>query len=248
VSWLGAVQPGGPSTNEEAPPSTLGLWIGLGMLAAVLLVVGGGQRYHRHRQRRAASVLPDDPFAVDAMRACAELFCELEPRRGPGGQPRVDGPVVFAYLGAADPGETADRRAVVRVQGRLRASSGQVLLSRGQRNWLLGSAAAILIAAFVGLSLAPATKLRTTGPTTIFLRDGIPLGGTRQLGYRQGGLIDLTVRSDLAGEIHLQGYDLDRDVGPGHPAHFRVRASIQGSYPVQLEESGQTLAQVTVQP
>jgi hypothetical protein len=214
----------------------------------VLLLVGGGLRYHRRRQRRAASVLPDDPFAVEAMRACVELFSELEPSRALGGQPRVDGPVVFAYLGAADPGDTADRRAVVRVQGRLRAGSRETSLSSRQRNWLLGLAAAILIGAFVGLALAPATKLRTTGPTTIIVRGGVALGGTRLLSYRQGGLIDLTVRSDLVGEVFLQGYGLHLDLGPGHPAHFRLRASVQGSYPVELEGSGQTLAQVAVQP
>ncbi|HUZ28459.1 MAG TPA: hypothetical protein VMU90_04405 [Solirubrobacteraceae bacterium] len=247
ASWLAAAQPGGLSSNEEAPPSTLGLWIGLGMLAAVVLVVGAGIRYHHRRQLRAASILPDDPFAVEAMRACVELFCELEPGRALRGEPRVDGPVGFAYLGAADPGETADGRAVVRVQGRLRPPSRQVSISRGQRNWLLGLAAAILIAAFVGLALAPATTVRSAGPTTISLRDGVALGGIRQLSYRTGALIDLTVRSDVAGEVHLHGYDIHRDVGPGHPAHFLVRATIEGSYPVELEGPSQTLAQLTVQ-
>jgi hypothetical protein len=182
------------------------------------------------------------------MRACAELFTELEPSRALPGQPRVDGPVVFAYLGAADPGETADRRAVVRVQGRLRPATRLLSLSGGQRNWLLGLAAAILVGAFVGLALAPATKLRTAGPTTIIVRSGLPLGGTRLLSYRQGGLIDLTVRSDLVGEVYLHGYGLRLDLGPGHPARFRLRASIQGSYPLELEGSGQTLAQLAVQP
>jgi hypothetical protein len=246
--WLATAEPGGLANNEEAPPSTLGLWIGIGMGAVLVLAVAAGIRYHRYRQRRAASVLPEDPFAVEAMQACTRLFCELEPKRALTAQPRADGPVVFAYLGAVDPGQSADRRAVVRVQGRLRSPSRQVALSPHQRNWLLGLAAAILVGAFAGLALAPATNLRSAGPATIVLRDGVPLGGTRGLSYRQGALIVLTVRSDVAGEVHLHGYDLHRDVAPGHPAHFQLRATIQGSYPLELEGSSQTVAQVTVQP
>ena len=246
-SGLAAARAPGLSGNEEAPPSTLGLWIGLGLLAAVLLLVWAGMAYHRRRQLRAASVLPDDPFAVEAMEACTSLFCELEPARRAAGA-RIDGPVSFAYVRAADPGEGIDRRAVVRVQGRLRGPGRQLAVSPGQRNGLLGVAAAILIAAFVGLALAPATRIKTSPPATLLVRDGVPLGGTRLLTYRKGGVIELTVCSDIAGEVHFHGYDVHRYVAPGRPARLLIRATIEGSYPVELEGHAQPLAQVTVQP
>lgn len=259
---------------EEAPPHTAGLWLGIGLCLVLIVLVSAGIRYQRHRRIRLASVLPEDPFAVDAMRACVSLFCGLEPAwksrdriglrrlvappmmagwrrrldRAPVSEQLVDGPLVFEYMGAANPSPGADRRAVVRVEGRLRAPSKQVAISRRQRNWLLGLAGAILMASFVGIALAPATKLRNSRPTSILVRGGIPLRGTRLLTYRRGAWIDVTVRSDVADEVYLQGYNVYRPVAPGLPAHLRLRASIEGSYPIQLEQRDETVAQVVVQP
>jgi hypothetical protein len=260
--------------NDEAPPGAFGFWLGIGLLIAAIVLVSAGLRYQRHRRLRATAVLPDDPFAVEAMRAGAGLFSRLdrawrqrdasalaalaspsvlagwEPRLAvaPGGELTVDGPVVVEYMGAANPAPGADRRAIVRVEGRLRPPSRQFSISTTQRNRLLGLAGVILIAAFVGIALAPATRIRSAGPTTIVVRDGVPLGGPRLLTYRRGALIDLTVSGDVADEVHFHGYDLHRDVSPGHPVHFRIRATIEGSYPVELEGHAQTLAQVTVEP
>lgn len=260
--------------NEEGPPHTFALWLGIGMVVAVVVVVSAGLRYQRRRRLRAASVLPEDPFAVEAMQGCVEIFCALEPAwrrrdqaalrrladgrlmsrwRGalaasPAGELAVEGPLRFEYMGAAGPAPGAARRAIVRVEGRLNAPTKQVSLSARQRNWLLGLAGTILIAAFAGIALAPATRVRSAPPATILVRDGVPLGGTHLLSYRKGAMIELTVRSDVADEVHFHGYDIHRDVAPGHPAHFRVRATIEGSYPVELEQHGETLAQVTVYP
>jgi hypothetical protein len=260
--------------NDEAPPGAFGFWLGIGLLVAAVVLVTAGLRYQRYRRLRALSVLPDDPFAVEAMQACVSLFSRFAPawkgrdraalnrlvsprlitRWGPqlrssgSGELTVEGPVRFEYMGAADPGPGADRRAIVRVEGALRAPARQLSISSTQRKWLLGLAGVMLIAAFVGIALAPATKLRSAGPTTIVVRDGVPLGGTRLLIYRKGALINLTVLSDVAGEVHFHGYDIHRGVSAGHPIHFRIRATIEGSYPVELEQHAETLAQVTVEP
>jgi hypothetical protein len=130
----------------------------------------------------------------------------------------------------------------------LNAPSKQLSISRPQRNWLLGLAGAILIAAFVGIALAPATKIKSSPPTTIVIQQGVPLGGTHLLTYRQGTLINLTVRGDVTDEVHFHGYNIHKDISPGHPVHFLIPATIQGSYPVELEQHNETLAQVTVYP
>lgn len=262
------------NNSEEAPPHLLGLYLGVGLCALVVVAISLAIRAHGRRKIRKTAVLPDDPFAVDAMRACVSLFSGLEPawknrdrkalarlvapgilagwqRRletSPSGDLVVDGPLAFEYMGAANPSPGADRRAVVRVEGRLRSASKQVSISSAQRKWLLGLAGIILIAAFVGIALAPATKVKSSPATTIVVRQGVPLGGTHLLTYRQGALINLTVRSDVADEVHFHGYDIHKDISPGHPVHFLIRATIQGSYPVELEQHGETLAQVTVEP
>jgi hypothetical protein len=260
--------------TEEQPPHTFALWLGIGLCVVAVVAVSLGLRYQRHRRLRASAVLPDDPFAVEAMEAGAGLFSRLdrawrgrdrgvlealssrslmaewEPRlaSAPGGELVVDGPVTFEYMGAANPAPGSDRRAVVRVEGRLRPPSKQLAITSSQRNRLLGVAGVILIAAFVGIALAPATRIRSAGPRTIVFRDGVPLGGTHLLTYRRGAVINLTIRSDVPDEVHFHGYDIHRDVAPGHPVHFLIRATIEGSYPVELEQQAQTLAQITVEP
>ncbi len=260
--------------SEEAPPGIFGLWFGIGLCVVAVVLVSLGIYYHRQRRLRATAVLPEDPFAVEAMQAGAGLFCRLErgwrtrDRRAlsglasrsvmagwapqlaapPGAELMVDGPVAFEYMGAANPAPGADRRAIVRIEGRLRPPSKQVTISAAQRNRLLGVAGVILIAAFVGIAVAPATRIRSALPTIILVRGGVPVGGTHLLSYRKGALIDLAVRSNVADEIYFQGYDVYRDVAPGQPVHFRIRATIEGSYPIELEERQETLAQVTVQP
>src|SRR5438105_3568304 len=224
--WVLAVATGkAPWPNtEEAPPHTFGLWLGIGMLIGAVVLVSAVIRLHRRRQLRAISVLPDDPFAVDAMQAAVETFCTMDqawrrrdqaklrrlasgalfsnwrPRLAaePAGELLVEGPLRFEYMGAAAPAPGADRRAVVRVEGRLSLPTKQVSISHRQRNWLLGLAGAILIAAFVGIALAPATKVHSSPATTIVVSQGVPLGGTHLLNYRQGTLIDLIIRSDVA--------------------------------------------------
>lgn len=260
--------------SEEAPPGTFGLWLGIGLVIVAIVLVSTGIRLHGRRQLRKISVLPEDPFAVEAMEAAVQTFGRLElawrgrdetilrqlasGRLMSAWRPRlasasadellVEGPLRFEYQGAAAPGPTADRRAVVRVEGRLNAPSKQVSISRGQRNWLLGLAGVILLAAFVGIALAPATRIKSSPPTAIVIAQGVPLGGTHLLTYRQGALINITVRSDVADEVHFHGYDIHRDISPGHPVHFLIRATIQGSYPIELEQRDETLAQVTVYP
>jgi hypothetical protein len=264
--WLLAAA-GTPMDGEEAPPSTSGLWLGIGLVIVAIVLVTAGLRLHRRRQLQEISVLPDDPFAVEAMEAAVQTFCQLDPawrsrdegalRRlvsgrvlsrwrpqlasGAADELVVEGPLRFEYMGATAPGPAADRRAIVRVEGRLNAPSKQVSISSGQRNWLLGLAGLIMIAAFVGIALAPATKIKSSPPTRIVVSEGVPLGGTHLLTYRQGSLIDVTVRSDVADEVH-------KTVAPGHPVQFLIRATIQGSYPIELEQRGETLAQVTVYP
>jgi hypothetical protein len=261
---------------EEAPPGSLGLVVGTVLLAVVMAGVSAGLRVTHRRRDRAETIAraEKDPAARDALLAGARLFTELEPawaardearlgrviapellsrwRSGIRGGARdalaVDGPVRFEYIGPGGPGPAGERRVLIRVQGRLRARSGGPALRGSQRMILIGIAAAILTGSFVGLALAPATRIRSAGPTTILVRAGVPVGGLYRLTYRKGAMIDITVRSDTADALHFHGYDLHRELPAGRAAHLHLRATIEGSFPLELENEGETLAEVTVQP
>jgi hypothetical protein len=66
--------------------------------------------------------------------------------------------------------------------------------------------------------------------------------------FKQGGTVDLTVKSDTADEVHFHGYDVAKDVKAGGSVHFKFPAKIDGKFIVELEDHGVTLANVTVEP
>jgi hypothetical protein len=83
---------------------------------------------------------------------------------------------------------------------------------------------------------------------TIVVRDGEPVGGVRDLTYSAGDRIRFTVRSDVASEVHVHGYDLMKDVKAGGSVSFSFPAEIEGIFEVELEETATQLAEITVNP
>lgn len=122
-------------------------------------------------------------------------------------------------------------------------------MSRTQRLVLLGLAAAVAVAAIVIVaSSGGSDEVKSSGPATIVVSKGKPVGGVRRLTYKKGDTIELTVRSDTADEVHFHGYDLHRDVQKGGTVSFRFPARIEGKFIVELENARQTLADVEVKP
>ncbi len=87
-----------------------------------------------------------------------------------------------------------------------------------------------------------------TPAATIVVRNGEPVGGVRQLTYSAGDQIEFTVRSDVADEVHVHGYDLMKDVEAGGSVSFSFPAEIEGIFEVELEGAKQQLAEITVNP
>lgn len=56
------------------------------------------------------------------------------------------------------------------------------------------------------------------------------------------------VVADAAGTIHAHGYDYEKDVGPGNPAKFEFKASIEGIFEVELENTGVEILTLRVNP
>ena len=100
----------------------------------------------------------------------------------------------------------------------------------------------------------PATPTSTTPVATapsgrvIRVKGGRPVGGVKDITVRQGEVIRLTVTSDARQEVHMHGYDIAKDVGPGQPAVFVVPAKINGVFEVELEQTAVQIAKLTVEP
>jgi hypothetical protein len=58
----------------------------------------------------------------------------------------------------------------------------------------------------------------------------------------------LVVTSDVVDHVHLHGYDIMRDVGPGQPARIAFRATRVGTVEAELEERGVQIASITAKP
>ena len=82
----------------------------------------------------------------------------------------------------------------------------------------------------------------------VVVEHGEPRGGVRELDYREGDAIRFQVRSDVADEVHVHGYDVDKAVAAGGTVSFAVPATIPGSFEVELEGAKQPIAEVTVAP
>jgi hypothetical protein len=122
-------------------------------------------------------------------------------------------------------------------------------VSRNQRFVVLGLAALVLIVAVVVIGTGGSSNsTKDAGPTTVVVQGAKPVGGVKDVTFKKGGTVDLTVKSDTADEVHFHGYDVHEDVAKGGSVHFRFPASIEGKFVVELEDHKQTLANVTVAP
>ena len=64
----------------------------------------------------------------------------------------------------------------------------------------------------------------------------------------EGDRVRLRVTSDEPLEIHLHGYDLEREVAAGEPATLSFEADLTGRFEMEDHESEEVLGVLTVQP
>ena len=121
-------------------------------------------------------------------------------------------------------------------------------MSRNGRLALLGAAVVIAIVAVVLIGTSGSSSPESTGPATVVVRDAKPVGGVKNVTFKKGGTVDLTVKSDTADKVHFHGYDVHKDVDAGGTVNFTMPATIDGEFIVELEEHKQTLANVKVEP
>jgi hypothetical protein len=88
-------------------------------------------------------------------------------------------------------------------------------------------------------------------PDIVTIRINVPSDTApkvRHFSVKQGRKVVLVVRSELSDHIHLHGYDLIADVGPGQPATIRFTADAPGRFEIELEDRGLQIAELEVRP
>src|SRR4051794_34609552 len=125
------------------------------------------------------------------------------------------------------------------------------------------SMAVIVIAVVVFIIVKPTNDSSSTSSTspatpsgkpakpaiaTVQVKNAKPVGGIQDLTFNRGDTVQFKVVSDTADEIHVHGYDFHKDVAPGHPITFRFPAKIDGEFVVELENHGEQIASLKVNP
>lgn len=82
----------------------------------------------------------------------------------------------------------------------------------------------------------------------VTVENGAPKGGIVRATLEKGDRVVLVVKSDVADEIHLHGYDRSVDVVAGGTARLRFRATVVGRFEVELESRQIQIADLTVEP
>ncbi len=75
------------------------------------------------------------------------------------------------------------------------------------------------------------------GRIALHLAGGEVQGGRKVVRVKQGEGVRLALTSDLRAEVHLHGYDLEREVRPGEVAVMEFRARVAGRFPATLHAS-----------
>ena len=89
--------------------------------------------------------------------------------------------------------------------------------------------------------------------TRIQIRDGAVVGGAKTIDVVRGDTVRVVVSANAPDGIHLHGYDIERSVEPGRPAHFRFKADAEGAFEIEshvAEDAGRDplVARLVVSP
>ena len=150
-------------------------------------------------------------------------------------------------------------------------------MSRNQRLTFLGIAAAIAVVAISVLTVgggsddnaeasantsaqqtatptaekteeAAATETPTPTPTPKPQPPLLQAGKVTKLRYDEGETVRFRVRHPEAEEVHVHGYNIAKDLEPNQTVAVSFPASITGIFEIELEHSGEQIAELRVDP
>lgn len=80
----------------------------------------------------------------------------------------------------------------------------------------------------VPLPAAPEPEVARIG-----LRGGKVAGGVKRIEVRSGQIVRIVVSADAPDQIHVHGYDIEREAAPGRPARFTFKATSEGEFELE---------------
>ena len=82
-------------------------------------------------------------------------------------------------------------------------------------------------------------------PTVKFV-NGAPQGGVLSIVVEEGERIRFNVKSDVADEVHVHGFDITEDVAAGGTAKLNFSADFTGIFEAEMEAAGVPVAELQI--
>jgi hypothetical protein len=105
-------------------------------------------------------------------------------------------------------------------------------MNRNQRIGLLVAAVVVAVVAFVVVQ-SGGDDNASSGVTHISVKGGVLDGDPQTIEAKKNDVVQIVVSSDVPDEIHLHGYDIEKEAAPGKPARFKFRANVEGAFIIE---------------
>jgi pullulanase/glycogen debranching enzyme len=121
-------------------------------------------------------------------------------------------------------------------------------MSRAQRLSSLAIAVVVGVVAVVviiasGGGSDDSSSGATSGKTVV-----LEPGKVQKLKYTQGDEVRFQVRSPKADEVHVHGYNIERELKPNQPTTIAFKATINGIFDIEVHSTDTQIGQLTVEP
>jgi plastocyanin len=94
-----------------------------------------------------------------------------------------------------------------------------------------------------------AAKAPEPAVTTIVVdKSGKPVGGIAEISVDEGEEVRFRVKSAVADEVHMHGYDIGKDVEAGGSVSFDFPATLEGVFEAELESRKEQILELRVNP
>ena len=109
----------------------------------------------------------------------------------------------------------------------------------------LVTAIALVAVAVPGTAVArpAATKPVVVSITAVNAK---PVGGIKRQTVKKGDTVRLVIRTNVGTQVHLHGYNIEKDVKKGVPTVIQFVARVPGRFALELHPMDAQLAQLTV--
>jgi hypothetical protein len=122
-------------------------------------------------------------------------------------------------------------------------------MSRTQRLTYFAVAAVIAVVAIVVIIVAGGGSGSSSSDSAATA--GVPLltqGKVTKLQYTQGDQVRFRVKTSSADEVHVHGYNIEKETQAGTPLTVSFKATINGIFEIELHHADAQIGQLTVQP